>query len=66
MSECTNYQSNLEGCACTYPGCPRKGKCCECLSYHLARQELPGCCFPAEVERTFDRSFERFARLHGA
>jgi len=65
VSECTNYKSNLEGCACTYPGCPRKGKCCECLSYHLSMNELPGCCFPAGVERTFDRSFKRFAQLHG-
>jgi len=65
MAECTNYASNLENCPCTYPGCPRKGKCCECLQYHLAHQELPGCCFPPEVERTYDRSFRRFAQLHG-
>jgi len=24
---------------------------------------LPGCCFPAEAERTYDRSFEHFAKL---
>ena len=65
MSGCTNHTSNVEACACTYPGCPRKGKCCECLSYHLAREELPGCCFPADVERSYDRSFKRFAALHG-
>jgi hypothetical protein len=25
--------------------------------------ELPACAFPAEVERTYDRSFARFAEL---
>ena len=65
MADCTNYASNLETCPCTYPGCPRKGNCCECLQYHLARQELPACCFPQDVERTYDRSFRRFAELHG-
>jgi hypothetical protein len=26
-------------------------------------RQLPACCFPAEVERTYDRSFEKFAQL---
>jgi hypothetical protein len=26
-------------------------------------RQLPGCCFPAEVEKTWDRSFETFAKL---
>ena len=65
MADCTNYASNAENCPCTYPGCPRKGKCCDCLQYHLAHQELPGCCFPPDVERTYDRSFRRFSQLHG-
>ncbi len=65
MPNCTNRESNLEDCPCTYPGCPRKGACCDCLRYHLACQELPGCCFPPEVERSYDRSFRRFAEIHG-
>jgi hypothetical protein len=65
MPECSSRESNAESCACTYTGCPRKGKCCECLRYHLAHRELPGCCFPSDVERTFDRSFRQFAALHG-
>jgi hypothetical protein len=24
---------------------------------------LPACCFPSDAERTYDRSFEHFARL---
>ena len=64
MRDCGNAKVNSEGCACTYPGCPRHGMCCECLKYHLANEELPACCFPPEVERTYDRSFRRFVRLH--
>jgi hypothetical protein len=26
-------------------------------------RQLPACCFPKDVERTYDRSFERFASL---
>ncbi len=55
-------ESNARECACTYPGCSRKGMCCDCLRYHLRSHELPGCCFPPAAERTYDRSFEAFAR----
>jgi hypothetical protein len=27
---------------------------------------MPACFFPAAAERTYDRSFEHFARLHSA
>ncbi len=33
--------------------------------YHLRNQELPGCCFPAAAERTYDRSFAHFAEVVG-
>jgi hypothetical protein len=55
---------NLKNCSCTYEPCSRKGICCECIAYHLAHDELPACAFPPEVERTYDRSFARFAKLH--
>jgi hypothetical protein len=51
---------NLKNCNCTYP-CAKKGMCCECLHYHLAMRQLPACCFPPEAEKTYDRSFEKFA-----
>jgi len=54
-------EQNLKFCNCTYPGCSHKGICCECLSYHLKSRQLPACCFPDEVEKTYDRSFEAFA-----
>lgn len=54
---------NLEKCNCSYPGCLRKGLCCECLEFHRSRRELPACFFPQEVEATWDRSYEQFAEL---
>ncbi|MCX7911437.1 MAG: DUF6485 family protein [Dehalococcoidales bacterium] len=59
--EC-NVTANRAKCTCTYEPCPRKGRCCDCLSYHLRVRQLPGCTFPPELERTYDRSFEAFAR----
>lgn len=56
-------KKNLSSCNCSYDPCPRKGNCCECLSHHLKSRQLPACCFPDDVERTYDRSFELFARL---
>jgi len=54
-------EENLQRCNCTYP-CGKKGVCCDCLAFHLASRELPGCCFPPEVEKTYDRSFRAFAK----
>jgi len=54
---------NLKMCPCTYEPCSRKGICCECIAYHLKLRELPGCCFPEDAERSYDRTFEHFARL---
>jgi len=60
--EC-NKTRNLESCICSYEPCSRKGICCECISYHLKSRQLPGCCFSPDAERTYDRSFEHFAKL---
>ncbi len=54
---------NLKNCNCSYEPCSRKGICCDCLRYHLKSRQLPGCCFPNDAEKTFDRSFAHFARL---
>lgn len=54
---------NSQKCNCSYEGCSRQGICCECLQYHLKSRQLPACCFPRDAERTYDRSFEHFARL---
>lgn len=53
---------NLARCTCTYEHCEKKGLCCECVAYHRGRGELPGCFFPPEAERTYDRSVRAFIR----
>jgi hypothetical protein len=60
--EC-KINENKANCPCTYEPCPRKGRCCDCITYHLRSQELPACAFPHEVERTYDRSFARFVEV---
>lgn len=56
-------EKNLKSCSCSYEPCNKKGICCECLRYHLKSRQLPACCFSPDAERTYDRSFEHFARL---
>ncbi|MCL0076928.1 DUF6485 family protein [Dehalococcoidia bacterium] len=56
--------ANKDNCSCTYEPCNRKGKCCECLSYHWSNRELPACLFPADVERTYNRSLRRFIEVY--
>ena len=54
---------NLKQCTCSYGSCPRKGRCCECVSYHLSAGELPGCFFPPAAERDLRSPYAHFARL---
>jgi hypothetical protein len=63
MTNCPNKSENLKNCNCSYGGCDKKGICCECLRYHLSMRQLPACVFPDDVERTYDRSFAKFAEL---
>ena len=65
MAECKNYKKNLAVCTCTYAGCAKKGYCCECIAYHRQIGEIPGCLFPPEVEKTYDRSVSAFVRSQG-
>ena len=55
-------KDNIKSCSCTYEPCPRKGVCCDCVAYHRASGELPGCYFTPEAERTYDRSIANFLR----
>ena len=59
--EC-NKPKNTKRCNCTYEPCSRKGMCCECVRYHRESRELPACFFPEDIEATYDRSYETFAR----
>ncbi|MFC2025087.1 DUF6485 family protein [Chloroflexota bacterium] len=60
--EC-QIEVNQAKCNCTYDPCPRKGKCCDCIPYHLKCDELPACVFSPEVEKTYDRSFTKFVEM---
>ncbi|MCG9969125.1 DUF6485 family protein [Pelotomaculum terephthalicicum JT] len=63
--EC-KQEKNKEYCSCTYQTCSRKGLCCECISYHREHGGAPGCLFPPEAERTYDRSLKKLARCFRA
>jgi len=63
--EC-QIEVNNARCSCTYEPCSRKGRCCECLAYHLKSDELPACAFPPDIERTYNRSFAKFVQVFAA
>jgi hypothetical protein len=63
MADCANKAKNLEACGCTYAACGKRGVCCDCIASHRARDELPGCLFPPEAERTYDRSVRYFVEI---
>lgn len=62
--KCPEHESNMTKCNCTYPGCPKKGNCCQCLHYHRSMGQLPACFFPPEVEKTYDRSIRKFVQIN--
>jgi len=55
---------NKARCNCTYEPCPRKGICCDCLHRHLSKNQLPACCFPDDIEKTYDRSIKKFVEIY--
>jgi hypothetical protein len=57
-------ERNLKECTCSYPGCPNKGICCQCIREHREKGELPGCLFPKTVEKKYDRSIKAFVNAH--
>lgn len=61
--EC-RIDENKAMCTCTYEPCSRKGKCCECIQYHRKLGELPGCLFPPQIEKTYDRSISKFIEVY--
>jgi len=63
MPEC-KVEQNKQRCNCTYEPCSKKGICCECIRSHWQNGELPACFFPDDVEKTFDRSIEKFIKTY--
>ena len=65
MPEC-NQDELRKNCGCSYTSCSRQGKCCECIAYHITKNELPGCVFAKiskEAEESYNRDFKYFAKL---
>lgn len=62
--KCESFKNNMDFCNCSYSGCNKKGNCCACLKYHLNLNQLPACCFPDDVEKTYDRSFKKFIEVN--
>jgi hypothetical protein len=60
---CTK-ERNVQDCGCTYGSCARKGLCCDCIAFHRANGEVPGCLFPPDAEKTYDRSIGAFVKAH--
>ena len=54
-----NKEKNMNFCNCSYP-CDKKGVCCQCLTYHREKGELPACYFSIEKEKTYDRSIDNY------
>jgi len=63
MKNC-NIEKNKAICNCSYEPCSRKGVCCECILYHKRMGELPACFFPDDIEKTYDRSVEKFIETY--
>jgi hypothetical protein len=63
MSSCEQIRKNLKGCTCTYTSCERRGACCACVAFHRDSGELPGCFFPADAEKTYDRSVRKYVQV---
>jgi len=63
MTECTQEQNKAK-CNCTYEPCSRKGNCCQCITYHRQLGELPACYFPDDIERTYNRTIEKFIDVY--
>jgi hypothetical protein len=59
--DCT-IEKNLSACACTYGSCVRRGKCCECVTHHRTKNQVPDCFFTKEGEAKYDRSFQFFMK----
>jgi hypothetical protein len=56
--DCPQQEKNSKNC--TYTSCSRYGNYCAFIAYHRERNELPGCLFPPEVEKTYDRSVKKY------
>ena len=57
-------EENLQECTCSSTTCTKRGICCECVSSHRDRGEIPGCFFPKGAELSHNRSIEYFIEVY--
>ena len=57
-------EENLQECTCSSTTCTNRGICCECVSSHRDRGEIPGCFFPKGAELSYNRSIEYFIEVY--
>jgi hypothetical protein len=62
--ECISTESKKH-CTCTYMSCDKRGNCCQCISFHRNKGEIPGCFFSPRGEATYDRSFANLCKDRG-
>jgi len=60
-TNCPSKAENLKFCTCTY-ACDKRGICCECVAYHRAKGQIPGCFFSTEGEAAWDRSVKSLCK----
>ncbi len=53
---------NIEYCTCT-ADCSNRGLCCQCVAHHRSLGQIPGCFFPKDAEKTYDRSVKYFVKV---
>ncbi len=52
MTVCNQLEKNQERCTCLSTGCSRHSFCCECVAHHRSNNQLPGCYFSTEQQRS--------------
>ncbi len=60
--ECKKDKNKIN-CTCSATTCSNLGICCDCVRYHREKNEIPGCFFPTEGEKTWDRSIINFIKF---
>jgi len=58
--DCAHKEKKNQHCTCTYISCERHGMCCKCITYHRSKNQMVGCYFTPEAEKSWDRSMGRF------
>ncbi len=50
-------KNKVNECPCT-ASCALRGNCCDCVAYHVKKNQFPACFFSKQGEAKWDRSIE--------